>query len=136
VTINTTVALADAAPVMAGAVPRAERLDDADTVRAVSYLWLVPTAVLVVGSVVIARLTSDVRSLSAASEVDLAEAAEAIDIIGQHRPELAATTVRLERLVETVGSPVRAVRQARLTVRHWWRRARRTRPPTDVPSRP
>ncbi len=102
----------------------------------VSYMWAIPAAVLVVTAGITSRMSVGLRHQATTAEAELAEAAEAIDVVGGFRAELSETTARLESLIAVVRSPMRAARQARRTARHWWSRARRSSTKRDVPSTP
>lgn len=101
-----------------------------------SFLWLLPTAVLVLGSVMCARVALGLRDDAVDVEVALAEAAEAIAVVAASGSQLDETSERLEHVIGAVGSPLRVARQVRSTTRHWWRRARRSSVAPDVPSTP
>lgn len=100
----------------------------------VSLLWALPAAVLVVGAVVTARLSTTIRADVELTATALAEAAEAVDVLGGERTDLAHTAARIERVLATVATPLGLVRQVRATGRHWWRRARGTSAHPRVPS--
>jgi len=102
----------------------------------VSYMWLLPTAVFIVGAIAVGRLVGDISREARLAEIDLAEAAEALIIVAENGTELNETSQRIEDLVDAIASPRRALGQARRTARHWWSRARRSSRSVHVPSEP
>jgi len=105
-------------------------------VAAVSYVWAIPAAVLVMTAAITAKLNVGLSRDAVLADAELAEAGEAIDVVGGFRRELSEATGRIELLIAALRSPLRAVRQARRTARHWWSRARRSATNPDVPSTP
>jgi len=102
----------------------------------VSYLWLLPTVVFVIGAIAAGRVVGDISREAGRAEVDLAEAAEALAIVAENGTDLDETSLRIEALVDAIGSPRRAAAQIRRTARHWWSRARRSSRSVHVPSEP
>jgi len=102
----------------------------------VSYIWLLPTAVFMFGAVVAGRLLGEISREARRAEVDLAEAAEALAIVAENGTDLDETSLRIEALVDAIGSPRRVAVQLRRTARHWWWRARRSSGSVHVPSEP
>lgn len=97
-----------------------------------SFLWLAPTATLVLGTLLAARLVAELRREALDLEIDLAEAAEAFAQISDYGVELDGATARIESLLEAFASPLRAGSQTRRAVRHWWARARHSTTETHV----
>ncbi len=113
---------------------RCDAMSGANRVGQMAMIWLVPTSVLMVASIVTARMAVQLKAEAGLVEVDLAEVAEAIDVVGRCGSELDETSGRIEHLIGAVGGPLRLVKQARRTTKHWWWRARRSSHEPPVPS--
>ncbi|MCP3933838.1 MAG: hypothetical protein GY708_00545 [Actinomycetia bacterium] len=90
-----------------------------------SPLWVVAALVLVVGSILIGRLAVACAALAVETETALAEAAEAIAVLGEDRLGLDQTVNQLGRRADAMGGPIKASKATANIARSWWRRARR-----------
>lgn len=89
-----------------------------------SPLWIVAAAVLVAGTIAVGRLAVRCAEQARLTEVALAEATEALIVIGNDQTDLGSVVKHLGGTADAIAGPVKASRTSVNIARSWWRRAR------------